>query len=302
MIYPRPLNPGDKIAILSPASIINPDYVEAAAATITAAGWVPKVYPNALGHSGSYSGSRQQRLDDLTDALTDPSARAILCSRGGYGTVHLLDDLSRLPLTDDPKWIIGFSDISALHALMQTYKIASLHASMAKQLARGCENPLNQQLFRILRGEMPSYAFDPDPRNREGVATGRLVGGNLAVLAGLIGTPYDILQPDTLLFIEDIAEPIYKVERILYQLRLKGVLQRLRGLIVGRFTEYSPDANYRAMEEMIAEMTAPYAYPIAFNVPIGHIDDNIPLITGSTATLTVTPTTAALAHEKTVSI
>lgn len=289
MIYPRPLNPGDKIAILSPASIINPDYVEAAAATITAAGWTPSVYPNTLGHSGSYSGSRQQRLDDLTDALTDPSVRAILCSRGGYGTVHLLDDLSRLPLTDDPKWIIGFSDISALHALMQTSGIASLHASMAKQLAKGCKNQLNQLLFNILRGEMPRYTFDPDPRNREGVATGRLVGGNLAVLAGLIGTPYDILQPDTLLFIEDIAEPIYKVERILYQLRLKGVLQRLRGLIVGRFTEYGPDANYRTMEEMIAEMTAPYAYPIAFNVPVGHIDDNTPLIAGSTATLSVTP-------------
>lgn len=295
MKYPRPLNPGDKIAILSPASIINPQYVEAAAATIAAAGWTPAVYPNALGHSGSYSGSKSQRLDDLTHALTDPSVRAILCSRGGYGAVHLLDDLSRLPLADDPKWIIGFSDISALHALMQSKGIASLHASMAKQLAKGGENPLNQRLFSILCGEMPSYQFDPDPRNRRGVATGRLAGGNLAVLGGLIGTPYDLLRPDTLLFIEDIAEPVYKVERILYQLRLRGVLQRLRGLIVGRFTEYRPDANYRDMEDMIAEMTAPYTYPVAFNIPVGHIDDNIPLIEGATATLTVTPDTVTLA-------
>lgn len=289
MIRPRPLITGDKIAILSPASAINPDYVEAAASAIAAAGWTPVIYPGALGRNGTYSGSREQRLRDLSDALADPSVRAILCSRGGYGAVHLLDHLSRLPLADDPKWLIGFSDISALHALMQSKGIQSIHASMARQLAKGVNHPINQLLFNILRGQENNYAFRPHPYNRNGTATARLVGGNLAVLGGLIGTPYDLLQPDTLLFIEDIAEPIYKVERILYQLRLKGVLQRLKGLIVGRFTEYSPDANHPSMERMIADMTAPYAYPVAFNIPVGHIDDNIPLIQGSTVTLTVTP-------------
>lgn len=294
MIFPRPLNPGDKIAIVSPASVINPDYVEGATATLTAAGWNPVVYPNALGHNGSYSGTITQRLDDLSRALTDQSIRAIVCSRGGYGVVHLLDELSRLPLADDPKWLIGFSDISALHALMQSKGIASIHASMAKQLAKGTDDPVNKQLFSILRGEKPRYAFGFDGRNREGIATGRLVGGNLAVLGGIIGSPYDILQPDTVMFIEDIAEPIYKVERILYQLRLKGTLQRLKGLIVGRFTEYAPDANHRSMEDMIAAMTAPYGYPIAFDIPVGHIDGNIPLIEGSTVTLTVTPRNVTL--------
>lgn len=294
MIRPRPLIPADKIAILSPASAINPDYVGGAASTIAAAGWTPVIYPGALGHSGSYSGSRARRLDDLTRALTDPSIRAIICSRGGYGAVHLLDQLSSLPLADDPKWLIGFSDISALHALMQAKGIQSIHASMAKQLAKGVDHPINQLLFNILRGQENNYAFRPHPYNRNGTATARLVGGNLAVLGGLIGTPYDLLQPDTLLFIEDIAEPIYKVERILYQLRLKGVLQRLKGLIVGRFTEYSPDANHPSMERMIADMTAPYTYPVAFNIPMGHIDDNIPIIVGATATLSVTQTEASL--------
>lgn len=294
MIYPRPLSAGDKIAIVSPASAINPDYVDGAASTIAAAGWTPVVYPGALGRSGSYSGSTTQRLNDLTRALTDPSVRAILCSRGGYGAVHLLDHISQLPLADDPKWLIGFSDISALHALMQAKGIASIHASMAKQLAKGVDHPINRLLFNILRGQENNYTFPPHPYNRHGAVTARLVGGNLAVLAGLIATPYDLLQPDTLLFIEDIAEPIYKVERILYQLRLKGVLQRLKGLIVGRFTEYSPDANHPSMERMIADMTAPYAYPVAFNIPVGHIDDNIPLIQGSTVTLTVTPTQTTL--------
>lgn len=294
-VFPRPLRQGDKIAILSPASIINPDYVDGACGWITAHGYVPVVEPHALGKHGSYSGTAGERLFDLDAALADPDVRVILCSRGGYGAVHLLQDFPVDRWLDDPRWLVGFSDISALHALMQSKEIASLHASMAKQLAKGGENPLNQRLFSILRGEMPSYHFDPDPRNRRGVATGRLAGGNLAVLGGLIGTPYDLLRPDTLLFIEDIAEPVYKVERILYQLRLRGVLQRLRGLIVGRFTEYHPDANYRDMEDMIAEMTAPYTYPVAFNIPVGHIDDNIPLIEGATATLTVTPDTVTLA-------
>lgn len=288
MKYPKPLMAGDTIAIVSPAGIINPDYVSGAVATLRGEGWNPVVYPHALGRHGSYSGTSDERLADLERALTDPSVRAILCSRGGYGAVHLLDRLKLLPIDEDPKWLIGFSDISALHALFNSMGVATLHASMTKQLAKGGVNEINQQLFSILRGERPTYQFAPDPRNRQGSAQGRLAGGNLAVLDGLAGTPYDILQPDTVMFIEDIAEPIYKVERILYRLRLAGVLPRLKGLIVGQFTEYESDSNYREMEDMIADMTAPYGYPVAFNTPIGHVDGNIPVIEGADVNLIVT--------------
>lgn len=281
VIYPKPLQPGDKIAIVSPASIINPDYVEGAVATLRQQGWIPVVYPHALGTSGSYSGSIEDRLGDLQGALTDPEIRAVLCSRGGYGVVHLMESLSNIDLRKDAKWLIGFSDISALHALMASQGVASVHASMCKHLALRPDDSVSKSLFSILRGEKVQYQVDGHPLNRQGVVAGRLVGGNMAVLGGLIGSQYDLFQrfgDDTILFIEDIAEPIYKIERILYQLRLSGVLSHLKGLVVGQFTEYNPDRNYNDIYDMIAEMVAPYDYPVAFNFPIGHVDVNLPII------------------------
>ena len=275
------MQPGDKIAIVSPASIINPDYVEGAVATLHLQGWTPVVYPHALGSSGSYSGSIEDRLGDLQGALTDPEIRAVLCSRGGYGVVHLMESLSNIDLRKDAKWLIGFSDISALHALMASQGVASVHASMCKHLALRPDDSVSKSLFSILRGEKVQYQVDGHPLNRQGVVAGRLVGGNMAVLGGLIGSQYDLFKrfgDDTILFIEDIAEPIYKIERILYQLRLSGVLSHLKGLVVGQFTEYNPDRNYNDIYDMIAEMVAPYDYPVAFNFPIGHVDVNLPII------------------------
>ncbi len=290
------MNPGDKIAILSPASIIKPDYVNGAMDVLTACGWKPYVCHHTLGQCGSYSGSIADRLSDLESALLDSSTRAILCSRGGYGVVHMLERLEQLPLTEDPKWVIGFSDISALHALFASKGIASIHASMTKHLAlTGGNDPDSAALFDILKGGKPRYCFDSHQLNRHGRAQGRIIGGNLAVLTGLIGTPFDIFKGEGyILFIEDIAEPIYKVERILYQLRMSGVLQSLKGLIVGQFTEYSPDANYHDMETMILDMVSPYSYPVAFNVPIGHVDHNIPIIENADVLLEVTPENVTL--------
>lgn len=288
IIYPKPLQPGDKIAIVSPASIINPDYVEGAADTLRRQGWIPVIYPHALGRHGSYSGSVEERLNDLREALNDPSIRAVMCSRGGYGAVHLMEKLSTLDLREDAKWLIGFSDISALHALMASQGVASIHASMCRHLALHPDDIASQSLFSILRGEKTDYRVKNHPLNRRGLTTGILAGGNMAVLGGLTGSKYDLFDRygnDTILFIEDIAEPIYKIERILYQLRLSGVLSRLKGLIVGQFTEYNPDRNYTDIYDMIADMVAPYDYPVAFNFPIGHVDTNLPVIESAKAEL-----------------
>ncbi len=287
--YPRKLRPGDKIAIVSPAGPIDRDIVEKAAAVIRGQGFEPVIYPHAFGRNGHFSGTHDERFADLQAALTDTAVRAILCSRGGYGVVHNLDRLAALPLKDDPKWIIGFSDISALHALMASNNIASIHSSMAKQIMLGADDPDNKMLFGILRGEMPSYTFAPNEYNCTGTATGRLLGGNLAVIADLISTPFDIIRPGSILFIEDVSEPIYKVERILYQLKLSGILPNLKGLIIGQFTDYKPDGNHKRIEDMIHDIVKDYDYPIAFGVPVGHVDHNIPLIESSEATLTVTP-------------
>lgn len=288
--FPRPLTKGSRIAIVSPAGIPDADNVKEAAEILKQQGWEPYISQHALDKSGSYSGTPEQRYSDLADALTDPSIRAILCSRGGYGAVHLLQRLSSLPLKNDPKWIIGFSDISALHALMASNGIASIHGSMTSHIKLGPDDPDNDMLFKILRGEKPNFTFPSSPYDRPGLAEGTLLGGNLAVLADLISTPYDILKRDTILFMEDVSEPIYKIERILYQLQLSGVLPNLKGLIVGQFTEYKSDRNYEKMEDMIHAMVAPYSYPVAFNAPIGHVDHNIPVIEGARVTLKVTST------------
>ncbi|MDE6489413.1 MAG: LD-carboxypeptidase, partial [Paramuribaculum sp.] len=186
------------------------------------------------------------------------------------------------------KWIIGFSDISALHALMHRHGIASVHGPMARHIAShaGADND-SRALFGILQGELPSYNVEPHPLNRNGRASGTLLGGNMAVLTALIGTPYDILKPDTILFVEDVSEPVYKIERMMYQLKLSGVLGRLKGLIVGDFTEYSPDVDGRSMEEMISELVAEYAYPVAYGVPFGHAAAIMPFVESIPATFTV---------------
>lgn len=296
VIYPAPLRRGDTVAIVSPASIIDPTLVERAAATLSLLGYKVKIGPHALGSHGSYSGTVEQRLADLTDALTDTEVRGVLCSRGGYGCVHLLESLSRLDLTADPKWLIGFSDVSALHALMASRGIVSIHGSMAKALALyPHSSPFNAMLLSMLGGQRPALEFASHPYNHHGSAEGRLLGGNLAVLQALISTPYDIFN-DAILFIEDVAEPIYKIERILYQLRLAGRLNSIKGLIVGQFTLYQPDKNYTDIADMIADMTADLRIPIAFNAPIGHIPANMPLLHGAPATLTVTPSLTRLTY------
>lgn len=286
-IYPAPLHKGDTIAIVSPASIIDPTLVERAAATLSLLGYRVTVTPHALGSTGSYSGSIEERLEDITGALLDPRVRAILCSRGGYGCVHLLDRLASLDLNADPKWIIGFSDVSALHALMASRGIVSIHASMAKALALEPHGaPFNAMLLNMLEGKRPALEFASHGYNRAGTVSGRLTGGNLAVLQALIDTPYDIFG-DSILFIEDVAEPIYKIERILYQLRLAGRLGQLKGLVIGQFTLYEPDRNFDEIYDMIAPMAEGLRIPVAFDAPIGHIRDNMPLLHGATATLDV---------------
>ena len=287
-IKPRPLVAGDRIAIVSPASIIKPQVVYQAMPVIAEQGWTVYAADHAFDRHGTYAGTDDDRYADLETALLDPDTRAIICSRGGYGSVHLLERLAKLPLRDDPKWIVGYSDISALHALMNANDIESIHAPMCKHLAQTKGRDADsQRLFALLRGENPVVALGRHPMNRRGQATGRLLGGNLAVTSGLIGSPYSSLLPDSILFIEDIAEPIYKVERILYNLRLSGVLGSLRGLIVGRFTDYNPDGVNSSMEHMIARMVKDYDYPVAYGASIGHVDHNIPMLCGSDATLTV---------------
>ena len=196
-VFPKPLRKGDLIVICSPAGPIAEEKVYGARDVLEDQGWRVRIAPHTLGKWGNYSGTDQERYDDLEAALLDPEVRAIICSRGGYGVVHLMERLSKLDLKKDPKWIVGFSDISALHALMASNNISSVHASMAAHIMKGAKDPDNAALFNILSGVREAVSFPASSYDRPGIATGRLIGGNLAVLADLIDTRFDVFRPDT---------------------------------------------------------------------------------------------------------
>ncbi len=298
IIFPSPLTKGDKIAIISPASHILPEYVDGACQAIAQMGFQPVVSTHCKGQCGGYSGTIEQRLADFLEALHNPEVKAILCSRGGYGVVHLLEYLSADDIAENAKWLIGFSDISALHAAMVASGVASIHASMAKHLTQfGVDDEATVALFNILQGKLPTYQTPSHAFNKPGTATGTLTGGNMAVLCGLLDTEFDLLSRGDILFIEDVGEEVYKIERMLYNLRLSGVLPMIKGLIVGRFTDYrNPDGNGDSMEQMVKRMVEPYDIPVAFDFPVGHVDENMPLIEGAQVTLTVADTVTLQFH------
>lgn len=294
---PKPLHESDVVAIIAPATTIKGEYVAGAVDALGKLGWRVRVMPHALGPAdGSYASSEDNRFRDFVDAYSDPEVRAILCARGGYGCIHFIDRIDREFLAADPKWVIGFSDISALHAMMHRAGVRSIHSSMAKHLTLfPSEDPCNSALVSILRGDRTlRYSCAPDERDIPGIATGELRGGNLAVLDGLAGTPFDMLVPgrdeDVILFIEDIGEAIYRTERMVRRLALCGALKRYKGIIVGQFTESKSDLNYNSTADMLRHRLRQWGagdVPIAFNFPIGHTDTNYPVVIGSEARLEV---------------
>lgn len=293
MIIPPLLKPGDKFAIVSPSGTVLPERVDGAVRAIKDWGFVPVEGEHCREKHTAYrvvshSAPLEARRDDLLAALNDHQVRAILCSRGGYGAVHLLEHLDLELIARDPKWLIGFSDISALHAAWHRAGVVSIHSPMAKHLTLYDRNDeINLINFNILtRGQLPTYNVPPHPHNRCGTATATITGGNLAVLMSLLATPFNIIKPGNILFIEDVAEQVYQVQRLLYHLKLAGILPQLAALVVGQFTKHRGD-DTTAMQDMIHDMVAPYHYPVAFNFPIGHVPRNVPIVEGCTATLNV---------------
>lgn len=192
---PAPLCPGDTIALVSPSSKVKHEYIDNAAARLRSWGYEVLIGEHAYGAHGNFAGTPAERLADLQGALVDPSVKAILCTRGGYGAVHLLESLPPEEIRRNAKWLIGFSDISALHAAWLRAGVASLHAPMCKHIAEEAESQESTCYLRsVLEGRMPCYTIPSHPLNRAGEVRARVVGGNLAVLTGLLRTPYDIFR------------------------------------------------------------------------------------------------------------
>lgn len=288
MITPTPLKKGDTIAIASPAGALRePALVEQAAEVLRSRGYNVVTAPHCLTRHGYFSGTREERVGDLATLLADDTVKAILCSYGGYGCVHLLEELSPL-IARHPKWIIGMSDCSALHAACVASGVQSLHAPQCRHIATHSHHPATETLFGILAGEKPHYKTAPHALNIEGRAQGTLVGGNLSVLAGLAGSPYDIFTEGKIIFIEDTGELPYRVERLMYQLKLSGALGKIKGLIVGHFNGVKEHTGFGGTTyELIQGIVKKYGIPACFGFPVGHSEDNFPLIEGNEVTFSV---------------
>lgn len=306
VIIPPALKEGDTIAIISPASVVKPEYVTGARDFLLKKGFNVKVMPSALGPAqGSYASSQENRLYDLKKALHDNKVKSILCARGGYGCVHLLQYIRPDEIRNNPKWLIGFSDVSALHALWMKAGVASIHSPMAKHLTLLPADVAIKSLLDIMTGATEiKYKVENHPFNSYGETYGKLAGGNLAVLNGLAGTPYDILKVNNdervILFIEDVSEAIYAVERMLIRLHLAGVLRKISALIVGKFTEYKSDKNFHSMEAMIRSLLNKLevkGIPVVFDFPVGHTDNNLPLVEGVETRLKVDGNGVTLAQK-----
>lgn len=289
LIIPPYLQKGDKVAIVSPSSKIDKSFLKGARKCLESWGLKVVMGKHAGSSSGKYAGTVRQRLNDLQEAMDNPAIKAILCSRGGYGAVHLLDKLDFTTFRQHPKWVLGFSDITALHNLIQIQGCASLHSPMARHLSVEPEDdPCKLYLRNILQGDLPEYSCKRHKLNQLGVARGILRGGNMAVAYGLRSTPYDIPAEGTILFLEDVGERPHAIERMMYNLKLSGVLEKISGLIIGQFTEFEEDRSLgKELYAALADILKEYDYPICFDFPVGHVTNNLPLINGAEVELTV---------------
>ncbi|HXB10214.1 MAG TPA: LD-carboxypeptidase [Puia sp.] len=298
-ILPPFLRPGDTIGIVCPAGYMPLERAQTCIDTLQA--WGYRVRAGKTLGSGSenyFSGTDDQRLADLQQMLDDPGIGAILCGRGGYGLSRIIDRIDLNRFAAAPKWIIGFSDITVLHThILTRCGIATLHAPMAGAFNDGgAAGPGVDSLRRALAGESLGYEAPAHPFNRLGSAGGRLVGGNLALLAHLVGT---VSEPDTrgaILFLEDVGEYLYNIDRMLYQLRRSGKLEQLAGLLIGGFTEMKDTLRPfgATVEEIIRDVIGDAAYPVAFGFPVSHGPDNVALKIGAPYRLAVTAGEATL--------
>ncbi len=288
-MIPPYLQLGDTIAIVSTARKITEEELQTAIRIIEAWGFKVKLGNTIGAEQNQFAGSDQYRAKDFQNQLNDPAIKAILCARGGYGTARMVDQLDFTRFATSPKWIIGYSDVTVLHNHIHThFGINTLHATMPINFATNTDAALDSFKDALL-GKLTGYKVDNDPKNRLGSTEGELVGGNLSILYSLAGTPSDIDTTGKILFLEDLDEYLYHVDRILLQLKRAGKLSDLAGLIIGGMSDMNDNTvpYGKTAEEIIVEHTAEYNYPITFGLPAGHMDDNRALYMGRNTKLEV---------------
>jgi muramoyltetrapeptide carboxypeptidase len=287
---PPYLKKGDTIGITCPAGYMDAAKAQTCINTLQSWGFDVMVGKTLGSKSKNYfSGTDEERRDELQAMLDDETINAILFGRGGYGMGRIIDGLDFTKFKKKPKWVIGYSDITVLHAHLYTkIKVASLHAPMAAAFNE-VENEFTQSLHNAIKGKKAKYNCAAHAFNKPGSATAELVGGNLSLLAHITGTASDINTKNKILFLEDIGEQIYSIDRMLYQLKRSGKLENLAGLIIGGFTDMKDtDRPFgKTVYEAIADIVAEFNYPVAYSFPVSHGTENYALKIGVTYTLKV---------------
>ncbi len=283
MIKPQNLHKGDTIAIVAPAGFLKSDeLLKAAIALAKKWGLQVNIGAHVFKKKGHFAGSDNERLSDLQEAINNPSVKAIWCSRGGYGTNRIIDKLDFTSFKKQPKWVIGYSDITLLLNHINNLGVESLHAMMATSQKSLLNNLAILSLEKVLFGKSLNYEIPSNKNNISGQAKGILVGGNLSLLASGLGTFSAPNIKNAILFIEEIGEYQYRIDRMLYSLKRNGFFNQCRGILIGGMTDIpSNDPDFgKTTEQLILDVVNRADIPVIFDVPAGHINQNCALILG----------------------
>ena len=293
IIFPKDLKKGAKIAVISPAGAVEASQLEKGIELIKSKGFEPvlgEYLYSKFSNGYNYAGTEKERIKDINWALNDREIGAIWASRGGYGCQHLIQHLKLKNFTENPKWYIGYSDNTVIQSYLLKKGFASIHGQTIKTSSFGVTDESYDLIFDILKGKRPKYTLKSHPLNKKGNIEGELVGGNLALIYALLGTKYSFDFKDKILFIEDIGENFYALDRMIMSLELAGVFNKIKGLIVGGMTNMGDEKENKEYEasfdefayKMISERISKYKFPTVFGFPNGHIKDNRPLLIGGT--------------------
>lgn len=295
MKIPPFLQPGSKIRIISPAGKVDEKYILPAVSWLKSKGYKVELGEHIFARHFQFAGTDEQRLQDLQIAFDDPETDAIICSRGGYGTVRIINQINFGAFIKKPTWLVGFSDISILHAGLNNLRVASIHGAMPRYFfdLNGIPNQNLESLMNLLLGKTTNYTFDHSKYNISGYAEAELVGGNLSIITSLQGTKYELNTRGKILFLEDIDEFLYHTDRMIHQLKLAGKLNKLAGLILGDFTDMKDNKSPfgKNVHEIISDAVKEFNYPVCFGMPAGHDKKNLALIFGGKCTLEVSENT-----------
>lgn len=291
IIFPESLKPGAKIAVISPAGAVEPSQLEQGIAMIKSRGYEPVLGEHlyaSFSNGYNYAGTEQERIQDINWALNDEEISAIWASRGGYGCQHLIEHLKLDNFKKNPKWYIGYSDNTVIQSYLLKKGFASIHGQTVKTSSFGVTEESYNLIFDILEGIKPEYTFTSHQLNKTGTVEGQLTGGNLALIYALLGTKYSFKFKNRILFIEDIGESFYALDRMIMSLELAGIFNKISGLIVGGMTNMGDEKENIQYKEsfddlaygLISERIEKYDFPVLFGFPNGHIKDSRPLIIG----------------------